>query len=137
MPMPAFVVDPRGGAEVFRTIDDAADGADADGRAVSIGENQAVVGLRGEDLVVGINRQALPGSVETALGRIHGGGGDHAADIHDPIQEGARLRNISPDPTVLPTADRGDSVSGDTESNADVVARGRGGIKAACRFQRA
>src|SRR6185312_276721 len=71
----------------------AADVADADRRAVSIGDHQVGVILRMQQLVIGIERKGLARAVERAFGQIDIGLAERrAAALEIDAARGKRLR---------------------------------------------
>ncbi len=70
---------PATGAVVLQSIDDIGDVADRDRRAVAVGDDDGLVGVRGRDLVVGGNRIGLLRAVERSLRPRDVGAGDRVA----------------------------------------------------------
>ena len=89
----ALVVVPAGDQVVFRRADRAADVADADRRAVSVGDHQIGVIVRVQQLVVGVQRIGLARAVERAFRHVDIGLAERRANVFEiDAARGKRLR---------------------------------------------
>ncbi len=88
---------------------------DAHRGAVAIGEDQLIIGLRIEQLVVGVDRVGLARAVESALGQVDIGLADDVADVFQPdAARGQRLRiDLNADRGFLLATDANEADTGD------------------------
>ena len=68
-------------ADILHIVHRLAEVADADGRAVFVGDDDVVVIVGGKNLVVRVDGVGLPRAVETAFGRVDVVGDDGGANI--------------------------------------------------------
>eukprot|EP01022_Parablepharisma_sp_SALTPOND_P004192 TRINITY_DN118_c0_g1_i1.p1 TRINITY_DN118_c0_g1~~TRINITY_DN118_c0_g1_i1.p1 ORF type:complete len:1977 (+),score=693.89 TRINITY_DN118_c0_g1_i1:34526-40456(+) len=72
---------PGGDLVVLGAVHGHADVLDADRRAIAPGQDHVIPLIGLEQLVVGIDREALVGAIDRTLGLVHGGGGDDTANV--------------------------------------------------------
>ena len=92
---------------VLGRFDDVADVADTHRRAVAVGDDQVLVGVRLEQLIVGAEREGLVRTVQRALWLIDVGLHQHVADVFEADAAiGERLRiDLHADGRLLLAAD--------------------------------
>ncbi len=124
----ALFVVPAGDQVVFRSLDRPADIADAHGRAVAVGNDQVVVSLGLQQLIVGIEREALLRTVERSLGEIDIGLTQHVAHVFKADAAiGERLRiDLDTDRRLLLSADADEADARDLRELRHEDALGKG-----------
>ncbi len=103
----ALAIGPGGLLGVLRSGDGLADVTDTQRPAIAVGDDDVVPGLRGEQLVVGIDGVGAGGAVDIALRAVDGRDIDRGADVFQRQALGDQLGGIDLDPDrwLLLTAD--------------------------------